>query len=298
MPEWFAKLGSKVVCDLLERWPSLKELQAVPPGKVKKFFRHRQGRQGELTERRMEGNSQAKPAIGDQAVVEAKRTVVQLIAQLLRTRREGIAVLDRKIAEAAEAYPDFFIFQSLPCWSFPRFRLLHQACSRPTLDQEKACFSQAPVLLDGLEVETQLGCQGTRCHVVCTAKRRQEVIKCVLVRDVNRRQLQAHFVLVPVEQIVVSYRHVEEAPWGDALRIVVVVLLVGCWNTNETRSELCAQTRVRKRLERCCVRTVTSEPGLELLVSGQGRSGNRIQESHIATRYVRVRTPICDRGCR
>jgi len=27
---------------------------------------------------------------------------------------EGIAMLDRKIAEAAEAHPDFFIFQSLP----------------------------------------------------------------------------------------------------------------------------------------------------------------------------------------
>src|SRR5262249_47260058 len=33
---------------------------------------------------------------------------------LLRTLLEGIATLDRKIAEAAEAHPDFFIFQSLP----------------------------------------------------------------------------------------------------------------------------------------------------------------------------------------
>jgi hypothetical protein len=40
--------------------------------------------------------------------------VVQVIAQLLRTLLEGIATLDRKIAEAAEAHPDFFIFQSLP----------------------------------------------------------------------------------------------------------------------------------------------------------------------------------------
>ena len=29
---WFAKLDTKLVCDLLERWPSLEELQAVPPG--------------------------------------------------------------------------------------------------------------------------------------------------------------------------------------------------------------------------------------------------------------------------
>jgi transposase len=54
------------------------------------------------------------PAIRDRAVIEAKRAVVQVLAQLLRTLLEGIAILDRRIAEAAEAHPDFFIFQSLP----------------------------------------------------------------------------------------------------------------------------------------------------------------------------------------
>lgn len=111
---WFAKLDTKLVCDLLERWPSLEELQAVPPGQVKKFFRQRRGRHGELTEWRMQEIGQAMPAIRDRAVIEAKRTVVQVIAQLLRTLLEGIATLDRKIAEAAEVHPDYFIFQSLP----------------------------------------------------------------------------------------------------------------------------------------------------------------------------------------
>lgn len=112
---WFAKLDSKLVCDFLERWPSLEELQTVPPGEVKKFFRHRRGRHGELTEWRMQGIKQAMPAIRDQALIESKRTVVQVIAQLLCTLLEGIATLDRKIAAAVEAHhPDFFIFQSLP----------------------------------------------------------------------------------------------------------------------------------------------------------------------------------------
>src|SRR5215469_7917020 len=59
MLEWFAKLDSKLVCDVLERWPSLDELQRVPAAEPKKFFRHRRGRQGELTEWRMQGISQA-----------------------------------------------------------------------------------------------------------------------------------------------------------------------------------------------------------------------------------------------
>src|SRR5499427_6139441 len=114
MLEWFAKLDSKLACDFWERWPSLEELQAVPAGEVKKFFRHRPGRHGELTEWRIQGIRQAMPAIRDRAVIEAKRTVVQVIAQLVRTLLDGIATLDGKIAEAAEAHSDFFIFQSLP----------------------------------------------------------------------------------------------------------------------------------------------------------------------------------------
>jgi hypothetical protein len=110
MLERFAKLDSKLVCDLLERWPSLKELQAAPPGEVKKFFRHRQVRHRELNERRMEGNSQANPAIRDQAVNEAKPTVSKLSHNCCARCVQGIAVLDRKIAEVGLSR--FFHFRS------------------------------------------------------------------------------------------------------------------------------------------------------------------------------------------
>jgi len=44
---------------------------------VRKFFRRRRGRHGELTEWRMQGIGQAMPAIRDRAVIEAKQAVVQ-----------------------------------------------------------------------------------------------------------------------------------------------------------------------------------------------------------------------------
>ena len=44
----------------------------------------------------MQGISRAMPAIRDRAVIEAKQTVVQVIAQLIRTLLEGIAMLERK----------------------------------------------------------------------------------------------------------------------------------------------------------------------------------------------------------
>ena len=114
MLEWFETLDTKLVCDLLERWPSLEELQKVPPAQLRRFFRQHRGRHQEFTERRLQGIGQAMPAIQDRAVLEAKRAMVQVSAQLLRTLLQGIANLDSKIEEAANAHPDFFIFKSLP----------------------------------------------------------------------------------------------------------------------------------------------------------------------------------------
>jgi transposase len=114
MLEWFENLDTKLVCDLLERWPSLEELQKVPPTQLRRFFRQHRGRHQEFTERRLQGIGQAMPAIQDRAVLEAKRAMVQVSAQLLRTLLQGIANLDSKIEEAANAHPDFFIFKSLP----------------------------------------------------------------------------------------------------------------------------------------------------------------------------------------
>ena len=114
MLQWFERLDRKLVCDFLERWPSLEELKKVPLAELRKFFAHRQGRHHELTEERLQGITQALPAIEDRAVIEAKGAVVQVIAKLLRSLMEGIANLDRKIEEAVGMHPDFFIFQSLP----------------------------------------------------------------------------------------------------------------------------------------------------------------------------------------
>jgi transposase len=110
---WFDRLDTELVCALLERWPTLEELQKVPPARLRTFFRKHRCRDQELIERRMVGIQQAIPATRDRAVIEAKSAVVKVSAQLIRSLARGIADLDRKIEEAA-AHPDFFIFESLP----------------------------------------------------------------------------------------------------------------------------------------------------------------------------------------
>lgn len=114
MLSWFDRLDTELVCALVERWPTLEELQKVPPARLRAFFRKHRCRDQELIERRMVGIQQAIPATRDGAVIEAKSAVVKVSAQLIRSLVRGIADLDRKIEEAAAAHPDFFIFESLP----------------------------------------------------------------------------------------------------------------------------------------------------------------------------------------
>ena len=107
MLEWFAKLDTKLACELLERWPSLEELQAAAPAEVRKFFRQHRGRHPELTEWRLQGIGQAMSAIRDGAVIEAKGMVVQVIARVLRTLLEGIAALDGRLRRRRKPIPIF-----------------------------------------------------------------------------------------------------------------------------------------------------------------------------------------------
>src|SRR5215467_7333285 len=71
MLDWFERLDTELVWDLLQRWPTLAELQKVPPAKLRTFFRKHYGRDEELIERRLLAIRQAIPAIRDRAVIEA-----------------------------------------------------------------------------------------------------------------------------------------------------------------------------------------------------------------------------------
>jgi transposase len=114
MLDWFEDLDTELVGGLLERWPTLQDLKKASVEELRTFFHQHHCRKEELIERRIQGIGQARPAIQDRAVIEAKRAVVKVTVQLIRSLREAIAELDGMIAEVAVAHPDFFIFASLP----------------------------------------------------------------------------------------------------------------------------------------------------------------------------------------
>src|SRR5258707_11789354 len=89
---------------------------------------------------------------------------------------------------------------------------------------QAACYAQFNF---GLEVQPDFRRQRTRCDVVRAAEGGKEVVECILVGQVDGRELETDLVLVPTEDVVMPNGHVEKTSRRDAGRILVVVLRVG-----------------------------------------------------------------------
>lgn len=118
-----------------------------------------------------------------------------------------------------------------------------------------------------------------------TAESGQEVIQRIIVRQVNRRQLEAPLILVALEQIIEPQRQVEQVARGDAGRVVVVVLGIGRRYLDERRAKLGSRTVEGQGLGRGCMYAIAGEPRLKLLVSGQGNAPH-IGSDHAHIRYT------------
>jgi transposase len=111
---WFQRIDSRLVGDLLERWPTLEKLQGARPATLRSFFVQHNCRHQEEIERRLEEVRKAIPAIRDPAVIRAGVVTVKVLVQLIATLREAIHELDREIEQTAAAHADFAIFNSFP----------------------------------------------------------------------------------------------------------------------------------------------------------------------------------------
>src|SRR5271165_2934661 len=73
----------------------------------------------------------------------------------------------------------------------------------------KAHTFPGAVSADLLEMEPQFRRQRTRRYIVRTAKGRQEVVKCGLVRHIHPRHLQTPLISIAIEQVVVPDRYIK-----------------------------------------------------------------------------------------
>jgi transposase len=111
---WFSELDSALVGDLLERWPTLEQLQHAQPETLRQFFHQHNCRKEELIEQRLEEIGKAIPATRDQAVIDSCVLVVQAECALLAALRPSIAKMEERIGKVVAGHPDLPIFDSLP----------------------------------------------------------------------------------------------------------------------------------------------------------------------------------------
>jgi transposase len=111
---WFDDVGTPLVGDLLERWPSLEELRRAHPGTLRKFFNEHNCRSAERNQERIDAIYAAVSATNDAAVLEAGVLTAHGLVALIRTLRDTVARLDQRIEQLVATHPEGALFASLP----------------------------------------------------------------------------------------------------------------------------------------------------------------------------------------
>jgi transposase len=112
--DWFDEIGSNIVADFLERWPSLEKLQRARPATIERFFIDHNSRDPDRIKERLEQIRKAVPATTDAAVVTSCSAAILGWAALLKQVLAAITVYDKQIDELARAHPDYALIKSFP----------------------------------------------------------------------------------------------------------------------------------------------------------------------------------------
>lgn len=99
---------------LLDRWPSLGELQRAHPRTLRAFLKEQGIRDADRQTQLIETIRAAAPLTRDPAIVEPSAVYAQTLARQLGELVQSIEQFDQRIAELTARHPDQEIFRSLP----------------------------------------------------------------------------------------------------------------------------------------------------------------------------------------
>jgi transposase len=111
---WFSDVDSAVVIDLLERWPTLQQLQEVRRSCLERFLTSHRGGGGQNIQERWRDIRCAVPATTDAAVVKCFSIDTTCLVRQLRELKNAVSMYEQTIQELVEKHPDFDLFQSFP----------------------------------------------------------------------------------------------------------------------------------------------------------------------------------------
>lgn len=103
-----------MVWAFLGKWPTFGELKKARAQTVREFFYAHNSRSEDRIQKRLKTIAEAKPLTEDPAAVQSARLATLDLVRRLRAIQESIDQYDEAIAQAFQAHPDAFIFQSLP----------------------------------------------------------------------------------------------------------------------------------------------------------------------------------------
>lgn len=112
--EWFKEKDTKVFCDFLDRWPTLKQARLARKATLETFFRQHNVRYQNVIEARVSAIKAATPLTDDASVILPHQILVQALVQQLRVLLEAIERFDTQIAAFAQTRPDYVLFRALP----------------------------------------------------------------------------------------------------------------------------------------------------------------------------------------
>jgi transposase len=111
---WFSDLRTLIVCDFLDRWPTLAAVQRARPVTVNKFLRSHHSVRRDTNQRRLSEIKTALPLTDDPAVLNSSNLIVKVLTAQLRTTIKALAQLDRNIEALCLMHADYQLFSSLP----------------------------------------------------------------------------------------------------------------------------------------------------------------------------------------
>jgi transposase len=111
---WFPDKGTQLFCDVLSRWPALKQLQRARSATLQAFFHEHHVRSSKLIEERLRAIKSATPLTDDVAVILPHQLLALALVEQLRVTRQAIERFDAEIASVSQTLPDYPLFRALP----------------------------------------------------------------------------------------------------------------------------------------------------------------------------------------
>jgi len=147
---WFSDLRTLIVCDFLDRWPTLEAVQRARPTTVNKFLRSHHSVRRDTNQRRL-AEIKTIPLTNDPAVLNSSTLIIKVFTAQLRTTIKALSELDRHIEALCQTHADYQLFSSLPGGGAIYAARLTAAMgsdrSRWTRVEDLLCFSGvAPVI--------------------------------------------------------------------------------------------------------------------------------------------------------